>query len=297
MPGTDWALVSLLLADENSDLNPLLPTIPSHEDVSTQLYTEGPSASDSYPFTLHKISDFPSVAGLCNDEGVLATAMAGPKEICTADNCRGPAPDFNIGEEQCRAIINSDSIQLQSKFGTYWAKTLNTPAWMQFIFPRPVPEGTQDFVFSFELDHRYRPEMYGGNPCSTASSDPEHKCQICKVPGNSTWDYEMEAGVHVLWTAAGRSQFVITGPYELGTAYDADDFKQTLHAPEDMDYAPGEFVIVTFLIFSQYSAVVREQRMTPTLFLYTCRHSCIQLNCSFAGLHIRGKSAILQAAP
>lgn len=66
----------------------------------------------------------------------------------------------------------------------------------------------------------------------------------------------MSAGVHVLWSAAGRKEYVITGPFELGAAYDSEEFVQTLEAPEGMNYQPGEFVVVTLLVFSQYPAVV-----------------------------------------
>ena len=92
-PTTDWSLVSSLLEDET--MAPLLPRIPLQEDVSSQLYTEESSASDSYPFKVAQIRNFDEVAGLCNDSDVLSTALAGPNE-----------------DGQCRAVINTKSIQL-----------------------------------------------------------------------------------------------------------------------------------------------------------------------------------------
>ena len=263
-PATPWSLVSSLLDDD--DFSRFLPTIPTHEDVSDQLY--GNYSSSNYPFKVHTISNFPDVAGLCNEENNLAPALAGPKEICTAENCAGTA---TVGSEQCRAVINANSIQLRSKFGTYWAKALANPAWIQFIFEE-IPEGSTKFHFSvsfnsssklftykktfftlfdvlkFTLDHRYRPELYGGNPCSAGSL--AHDCQLCKVPG--PWDHSMEDGVHVLWSTAGRSNFVITGPYDVASAYDAGDLVQTLEAPPEMNYSPGEYPIATFLTFSTF---------------------------------------------
>ena len=65
----------------------------------------------------------------------------------------------------------------------------------------------------------------------------------------------MEAGVHVLWSAAGRSSHIVQGPFELGTAFDEEEFVRTLQAPEEVNYVAGEFPVVTLLIFSQYPAV------------------------------------------
>lgn len=128
-------------------------------------------------------------------------------------------------------------------------KALGNPAWIQFIFPA-IPDDSTNFYFTFELDDRYRPSMNGGNPCSAATSS--YDCDLCLVPG--PWDHSIGAGVHILWSAAGRNDFVITGPFELGTAFDARDFDQTHEAPSGMNYLAGEYPIVTFLTFSQYPA-------------------------------------------
>lgn len=120
LPSQDWSPVSPLLHSDPTLLQ-FLPTIPSHADVSNQLYP--PSSSEpNYPFKVHRINNFSEEAGLCNADGTLSVAMAGPSEICTADNCSGP--DTPVGSEQCRAVINAQSIQLRSKFGTYWAKVI-----------------------------------------------------------------------------------------------------------------------------------------------------------------------------
>jgi len=245
---TNWSEISPLL--EDSAMLPLLPIIPSAEDVSEQIYTTEPTGSDLYPFKIHRIQNLDETAGLCNDEGGLSAAMAGPNEICTSDNCNGPDNQgFVEGAELCRAVINAESIQLLSKFGTYYAKALNTPSWMTFTFP-VVTEGTETFVFSFKLDDRYRPEMYGGNPCSAGSSS--YDCDLCTVSGS--WDHSMSAGVHILFSAAGRSEYIITGPYDLGAAYDADEFVQTFDVPAELNYSAGEYPVITLLVYSQYPA-------------------------------------------
>ena len=62
-------------------------------------------------------------------------------------------------------------------------------------------------VASFQF-HRYAPELFGGNPCADAS--PSYNCTLC-VGG--AWDYSMPPGIHILWSAAGRLDYVITGPH------------------------------------------------------------------------------------
>ena len=62
----------------------------------------------------------------------------------------------------------------------------------------------------------------------------------------------MEDRVHVLWSAAGRSNFVIKGPYDVTSTYDTDDLVQTLERPPEMNYSPGKYPIVTFLTFSTF---------------------------------------------
>ena len=126
-PATSWLFMPSLLNDD--DFSRFLPTIPTHEDVSDQLY--GDSSSSNYPFTVHTISNFPDAAGLCNEKNNLDPALAEPREICTAKKCAGTA---TVGSEQCRAVINAGSIQIRSKFGTYLAKALANPVSMDQIY-------------------------------------------------------------------------------------------------------------------------------------------------------------------
>jgi len=240
---SNWNEVSPVLAGD-STLLALLPNVPSAEDVSNQLYTEEVLSTD--PFQLYKISNFPETAGLCNDnEGVFA-AQAGPKITCTADNCNGPSNQgYTLASEHCAAVINKQSIQLRSKLGTYWSKALNTPSWMQFTFPA-VPTDSTEFIFSIKLDNRYRPELFGGNPCDSAPAE----CDLCKVEG--PWDYSMQAGVHVLWSAAGRERYVVTGPFDLVSAFDSDKLVQNFKSPAELNLQPGDFPIVSLLVVFQY---------------------------------------------
>lgn len=254
---TDWTPISPLL--NNATLSSYLPTIPTLIQASS-IYPPDFEFSNGAPFATFTLTDFPNTALLCPEESPassrdifladtvesFAAARAGPSDICDPSTCRG-LPQNSV---QCRAVFGTESIKLRNKLGTYWAKALGTPAWAQFTFPAVV-EGSDEVHFRFELDSRYRPELYGGNACDNGSD--EYECVLCR--DYEVWDTNVPAGVHVLWTAAGRDEFVIDGPYDgLGEAWDARDLVRRLDVPEGMAYEVGEYPVVTLMTFSQYPA-------------------------------------------
>ena len=48
----------------------------------------------------------------------------------------------------------------------------------------------------YHLDYRYGTELWGGNPCDAAKTDPDHKCNMCV---SSSWDFSAKPGFYVLW--------------------------------------------------------------------------------------------------
>jgi len=254
---TDWSPISPLL--NNATLSSYLPTVPTVIQASS-IYPPEFEFSNGAPFATFSLKDFPNTALLCPESSSLssteifstdtfddgfAAARAGPSDVCDPSTCGG-LPQNSV---QCRADINGESILLKGKLGTYWSKALGTPAWAQFTFPA-VMEGSEEVHFRFELDGRYRPELYGGNACASASAD--YECVLCR--DYEVWDKNVPQGVHVLWTAAGREDFVIDGPFELGEAWDEGDLVRTLDVPEGMAFEVGDYPVVTLMTFSQYPA-------------------------------------------
>ena len=136
-----------------------------------------------------------------------------------------------------------------------------SPVWAQLTFPA-LPDGVASVTLRYTMDSRYRPALHGGNPCPTAS--PTHNCSLCTAAGfgpqpqpsaSRSWDHRMPAGIFVLWSAAGRSDYLITGPYShLGTAWDDGELEQVLDSPPELNLQSGEFPVVAFLSYSQYPA-------------------------------------------
>ena len=116
-------------------------------------------------------------------------------------------------------------------------------------------EGTDELNFRFTLDVRYRPELYGGNACDGAVEDEGYDCELCR---GGVWDNDVKAGVHVLWSVAGRDEFVVDedGPYPLGAAWDERKLVRTFSVPEGMLFEAGDYPVVTLMTFSQYPAYV-----------------------------------------
>ena len=150
------------------------------------------------------------------------------------------------------------SILVTAKFhGTagYAAATAG-PHWIQTTFPA-VPAGAASVSLRLTQDNRYRPSLYGGNPCPNASNT--HNCTLC-VTG--PWDHSVPAGLHMLWSAAGRSDYVITAPLtNLMEAWDAGEFVQTIVSPTALNLTEGEHPVVCFLIFNQYPAPSNEHSL------------------------------------
>jgi hypothetical protein len=238
---TDWSIISPMLVQDASIFS-RLPSIPTI-DQATTLYSATSSISVGQTYVITATTSNPM---LCNDT-VFSALRGGPTNICTASTCSGL---YSAGATVCRTSMNSPSVVLLGRLGTYWAPALGSPAYVQLTFPS-IPSTSNNFTFTFEIDGRYRPELYGGNPCAKASSS--YNCTLCV---SAPWDYRIPPGVFLLWSAAGRSRHIITGPYgQLGEAWDAKKYIQTVSVPiSDLQLMPGEYPVVTFFTFSQYPA-------------------------------------------
>jgi hypothetical protein len=63
------------------------------------------------------------------------------------------------------------------------------------------------------------------------------------------------AGFYTLWSAAGRSDYVVSGPHDglaLSASFDAGEHVHVLEAPNELSLMPGEFAVVVFFTYSQY---------------------------------------------
>ena len=265
---TDWASISPLLPAFAAEL----PTTPSK--AAAQALFQGVVLGGGAPFasfTIHAHDD-DSATTLSNaamrvqmDQVVCggnvdgSALVAGPSYLCTsADSCAGPdclCRGVALGTERCRATINQGSVQLLSKVGSSgYAPQSASPSFIQHTFPA-LPAGASSISLRFDIDQRYRPQLYGGNPCPSASAT--HNCSLC-VSG--PWDYGMPAGVHVLWSAAGREDYVISAPLtDLQERYDraqssgdSAELSLVLDAPAELALSPGDLPVVTFLVFNQY---------------------------------------------
>ena len=265
---TDWASISPLLPAFAAEL----PT-PSSIAAAQALY-DGVVLGGGAPFasfTIHAHDDTSATTlsnaatrvqvdqVLCSGHVVGSALVAGPSYLCTAsDSCAGPdclCRGVASGEELCRATINQGSVQLLSKVGTSgYAPQSASPSFIQHTFP-PLPAGASSISLRFEMDQRYRPQLYGGNPCPNASAT--HNCSLCIL---GPWDYSMPAGLQVLWSASGRSDYVIGAPltdlqgrYDRAQASgDSSELSLVLDAPAGLALSPGDLPVVTFLVFNQY---------------------------------------------
>ena len=248
---TDWDTISPLLAASFGDK---LPTPPSAANAAAMF--DGVVVGGGAPFAAFTITAHEGATSVTNtwaevDAGLVAchnetTSMlvAGPSVLCDGDpTCKGSAGLV------CKGAVNTDSVQLNSHHGASgWAPASSHPSFMQYTFPA-LPAGASSITLRYEIDQRYRPELYGGNPCPNASAT--FNCDIC-IAG--PWDYTMPAGVHIIWSAAGRDSYVIAGPYsQLGAAFDAGEFTQVVSSPAGLGLSEGDYPVVTFLVFNQYS--------------------------------------------
>ena len=281
-PPNPWASISPMLLNEPIEHFPTLPTL----TAAANLYgSVSQTHSRGYPFTAYTVSvseggasptddgvSTDVASALCNASAsttdLVPAVTAGPLMTCAAGACSGP-PTGGTGSQHCRAGFNSPSIELSSgRAGTHWATALATPTWAQFTFPA-TPVGTTHLTMRYKLDSRYRPELYGGNACANASD--LYNCSLCifdgeckwsspaqswQCSGDDSWDFKQEPGFYALWSAAGRDAYVVTGPHDVTNdgKYDADVHTRTLDAPSSLAILPGDYPVVTFLTYSQYSA-------------------------------------------
>ena len=254
---TPWGHISPLLTGEFA---PHVPTVPlashgnavyggiaiTHSDGSPNVsYTIDIDASPIPPTGSSIV-----VAGssaVCNP-AELTAIEAGPLLTCLQDYCNSPA--LSTGDQVCRAKAGTHGsdgvIRLGGREGTYWAPALAVPAWAQFIFPS-TPSGTSTITLRYTLDWRYRPELYGGNPCASASAD--YNCALCT---QGPWDFSQPPGFYVLWAAAGRQDYVVSGPFsDHADRYDAGVFTHVINAPIELNLQQGEFPVVAFFTVSQ----------------------------------------------
>ena len=261
---TPWREISPLLTRTDEWGTSYLPTVPPASDGFAVYGNIASTHSDGYPFASYSIDidqygsaptgDRIVVSGAsaaCN--GTEPTALtAGPSFTCPDDGtCRGGS--FSAGVEVCRGshVVSGHHqyMQLGQRTGTHWAPGIAVPAWAQYTFPA-TPSGTSALTLRYTLDSRYRPELYGGNPCASASAT--YNCTLCT---KGPWDFTQPPGVWLLWSAAGRSDYVVSGPHTgQGAAFDADIFTHVVDAPASLNLQEGEYPVVAFLTVSQYGS-------------------------------------------
>ena len=203
----------------------------------------------------------------CNASFGESSLVAGPSHYCTdaeAGTCSECICRGNGGAGPvCMADMRGASTQLKAKFGVSgWAPQSAFPSFIQLTFPA-VPDGASSTTLRFKMDSSYRPQLYGGNPCPKANAT--YNCSLC-IAG--PWDYTMPAGLHLLWSAAGRTDYVITGPHShLMDAWDrahdsgdANDRTVVVESPLELALAPGDYPVATFFVFNQYLGYAEVER-------------------------------------
>ena len=262
---TEWGRISPLLT--GAEWADYLPSVPSQSHASSVYGTVAQSFGSGYPFASYTVSVAeagvePTDAGIvaaaasaiCNTTAAPSAVEAGPRYVCPALDtgaywgaCSGPG--LSEGSEVCRSTFMDSSVQLGIRAGTYWAAALAAPAWARYVFPA-APVGTSKLSLRYELDARYRPELFGGNPCPNASAT--YNCSLCTA---GAWDFSQPPGFYILWSAAGRSAHVVTGPHTgHAESFDEGILSHVADAPDSLQLQPGEHPVVTFLTFSQYGA-------------------------------------------
>ena len=212
---TDWASISPLLPSHSEKL-PVVPDRASAEQLFGGVNLGG--GSPFAAFTVGSASttsltdsrmDVAELEVACN----LSTAalVAGPRFVCTSDDvcgasscvCRG----LSTGSEPCMAVMNAGSVQLVTKPGSSgWAQLVSVPSWIQHTFPA-VPVGASSITLRFKMDGRYRPQLYGGNPCPNASST--YNCSLCTT---GPWDHRPARRAKVLSTTFSLFAFRMQCP-------------------------------------------------------------------------------------
>ena len=201
---TDWASISPLLPS-HSDKLPVIPDRASAEQLFGGVNLGGGSPFAAFTIgsasTTSLTNSRLDVANLeipCNSS-TAAALVAGPRYVCTPDDtcgasscvCRG----LSAGSEPCMGVMNAGSVQLVSKPGSSgWAQLVSLPSWIQQTYPA-VPAGASSITLRFKMDSRYRPQLYGGNPCPNASST--YNCSLCTT---GAWDYRRAKLAPILTT-------------------------------------------------------------------------------------------------
>ena len=266
---TDWNSISSMLP-AHADKLPTPPTVSAARALYAGVLLGGGAPFASFTVEAHAgtttLTNSRTRVNLdhvaCSASFDEAALVAGPSHLCSAAESSGCADCICRGRQADSAVCLasthfSPSIQLVSKIGSSgWAPQSAFPSYIQLTFPA-VPSGSSSITLRFTMDQRYRPQLYGGNPCPAAS--PSYNCSLC-VAG--PWDYSMAAGIHVLWSAAGRSDYVFGEPLTgLQASWDKGEHEQILQSPPELALAPGDFPVVTFFVFNQYlgsAEVVRD---------------------------------------
>ena len=113
-----------------------------------------------------------------------------PKVVCTPDDTCGASScvchGLSAGSEHRMGVMNAGSVQLVSKPGSSGCglSSCRSAVVDSANVPRRARDGASSITLRFEMDGRYRPKLYGGNPCPNAS--PTYNCSLCTT---GAWDY------------------------------------------------------------------------------------------------------------
>ena len=191
---TDWASISPLLPS-HSDKLPVIPDRASAEQLFGGVnlgggspfaaFTIGSGSTTSLTNSRLDVADFEIP---CNSS-TAAALVAGPRYVCTPDDTCGASSCVCRGlsaGEPCMGVMNLCGFgptRLQARklrLGSARVAAVVDSA----NVPRRARDGASSITLRFEMDGRYRPKLYGGNPCPNAS--PTYNCSLCTT---GAWDY------------------------------------------------------------------------------------------------------------
>ena len=135
------------------------------------------------------------------------------------------------------------------------------PAHVRYQFPAMGHPAT--VTLRYRVDKRYNSNLFGGNPCSKAKATPGYKCDICvdNTVEATKWDYASKPGFFVLWSAAGRDGYLVTGPHMPTCSSQHNPTKSCVEhdlnnglvsSPAALKLQDGEQLVVVFVVYSQY---------------------------------------------
>lgn len=265
---TDWTSISPLLSSFADDYFPTVPALSAAQEIYDGVLLGGGAPFATFTISTHEDgattrsnlgTHVDSRLVACNASVNGSALVAGPSHLCTTVEaagcadciCRGTVAETSV----CLADMRGESVRLKTKVGVSgWAPQSNFPAFAQLVFPA-LPDGASSATLRFTMDSGYRPQLYGGNPCPDASAS--YNCSLC-VSG--PWDYNMPAGLNLLWSVAGRPDYVIAPPLtDLAAAWDraaasgdANERVISVESPPELALAPGDYPVVAFFVFNQY---------------------------------------------